>query len=126
MGLDFSHGDAAWAYRAFQCFREALAKHEGFDLNEMEGFFAPWRGHDRSTFPNRSWDEVDTPLEPLLNHDDNEGELTPDECRQVAPRLREVVPVIWPDADDREHRKGMALAEGMEMAAALNEPLEFW
>lgn len=115
MGLDFSHTDAHWAYSGFNRFREALAKHEGFNLNEMAGFCAP---------PNRSWDEITTPLKPLLNHSDCEDELTPDECRQVAPRLREVIAALWTESD-YDYQHGMALAEGMECAASNGEPLEF-
>lgn len=123
MGLDFSHGDAHWAYGGFHRFRERLAEHEGFDLNDMHGFCAPWRGHDRETHPDRSWDEVATPLKPLLNHSDADGELTPDECKQVEPRLREIL-AGWPE-DDYDRQPGEALAEAMRGCILTGEPLEF-
>lgn len=120
MGLDFSHTDAHWAYSGFGRFREALADHEGIALPEMVGF----GGH-------LSWGTVTTPLKPLLDHSDCDGELTPEECSLVAPRLREVIEALWPnpDLDDvracHDLQAGLALAEGMEAAAAANEPLEF-
>src|SRR3546814_12914881 len=98
MGLDCSHTGAHWAYSGFTRFRRALAKHEGIDLDAMEGFQR--HGDDR---PRVSWNTVTTPLKPLLDHSDCDGELTPEECRQVAPRLREVVKAVWPgDCYDRQ------------------------
>lgn len=120
MGLDFSHTNAHWAYGRFARFREALAQHEGIDLSVMDGFRR--YGDDR---PRQSWNDVTTPLKPLLNHSDCDGELTPEECREVAPRLREVVKAIWPDPDTHAHINGLALADGMDAAAKANEPLEF-
>lgn len=119
MGLDFSHTEAHWSYSGFSRFREALAKYEAVDLGVMEGFLR--HGDDR---PRVGWDTVTTPLKPLLDHSDCDGELTPDECRQVAPRLREVIDSLWPD-DCYDRASGLLLAEGMEAAAAANEPLEF-
>lgn len=124
MGLDFSHTHAYWAYSAFHRFREALAKHEGIHLNAMAGFHNLRCQHEPDDHPNIPWDNITTPLKPLLDHSDCDGELTPAECAQVAPRLREVVPLIWPDPDDYDHRHGMLLADGMDAAAAASENLE--
>lgn len=127
MGLEFSHTPARWSYGAFDRFRAALAAHEGIDLDQMAGFrpFGVSNGRD--------WGAVNTPLKPLLDHSDCDGELTPDECRQVAPRLREVVDTLWPAEDhdaedhDAEYNRvhGLLLADGMEAAAAAGEPLQF-
>lgn len=119
MGIDFSHNDAHWSYGGFMRFRRELAAHEGIDLAHMEGFRS--YGDDR---PRISWDTVTTALRPLLDHSDCDGELSPEECRTVAPRLREVIHAVWPDdCYDREH--GLLLAEGMEQAAEAGEPFEF-
>jgi hypothetical protein len=123
MGLDFSHGDAHWAYGGFQRFRERLAEHEGFDLNEMHGFCAPWRGHDPEAHPDRPWSAVTTPLKPLLNHSDCDGVLTPAECAQVEPRLTEIVST-WPEGDyDRMHAETLAAA--MRLCIERDEELGF-
>lgn len=125
MGIDFSHTEAGWSYSGFGLFREALAEYEGIRLRDMAGFCAPWRGDDPETHPNLPWDKVDTPLKPLLNHSDCDGDLSPEECAQIAPRLREVVNALWPDENDYNRKSGLALAEGMERAAAAGERLEF-
>ena len=122
MGLDISPGDAHWSYGGFHHFRERLATIEGFTLDEMSGF-APFDAPQDWT--GRSWDDVDTPLKPLLNHSDCDGDLSPEECAQIAPRLREVVIALWPDENDYNRKSGLALAEGMERAAAAGERLEF-
>lgn len=123
MGLDFSHTTAQWSYTGFNSFRRAIALFEGFDLDDMKGF-----GGDRD------WATVTTDLEPFLNHSDCDGQLTPDECRRIAPRLREVVNELWPahravwPTDPRAYHNrhsGLALADGMDAAAAVGEPLQF-
>lgn len=119
MGLDFSHTDAHWSYGGFNRFRTVLARHEGIDLDRMEGFRR--RGDER---PRLAWDATTTPLRPLLDHSDCDGELTPEECSQVAPRLREVVSALW-QPGDHDHDAGLALADGMEAAATAGELFEF-
>lgn len=112
MGLDFSHCDAHWSYSGFHRFRCKLAKEIGIDLDSMKGFGG-----------KISWDKIKDPIKPLLNHSDCDGELTSEECREVAPRLRELVK-DWPD-DDYDKQKALELADGMEFAAIMNENLEF-
>ncbi len=123
MGIDFSHTTAQWSYIGFGDFRRALALFEGFELDDMEGF-----GGDRD------WSTVDTDLAPLLNHSDCDGELAPEECRRVAPRLRVVIDELWPaeravwEIDPGAHfnrHAGLALADGMDAAAAADEHLQF-
>jgi hypothetical protein len=123
MGIDFSHTDAQWSYTGFGTFRRALALFEGFELDAMDGF-----GGDQP------WSAVHTDLAPLLNHSDCDGELTPTECRQVAPRLRVVIDELWPaelavwEIDPAAHfnrSSGLRLADGMDAAAASAEPLQF-
>lgn len=119
MGLDFSHGDAHWAYSGFGRFREKLARAEGFNLNDMEGFR---RSHEPPR-PMRSWDTVTTDLKPLLDHSDCDGELTSEECKQVAPRLKEII-ADWP-LEDYDRRSGLDLVAAMEYCAEHGETLEF-
>lgn len=113
MGLDFSHGDVSFAYSGFNRFRTRLAKDIGIDLNSMVGFRGdiPWEQAPRD------------PLLPLLNHSDCDGELTPEECKSIAPRLREIVN-RWTD-DPIDRTRGLQLADAMDEAAAAGEPLEF-
>lgn len=125
MGLDISHGAASWGYIGFNEFRRGLARHEGIDLDKMTGF-----GHIYGTPGTRSWDDVSTPLKPLLDHADDSGELTSEECRQVAPRLREVIEELWPQGvteffPKRCRTRGLSLADAMDRAAEAGENLEF-
>lgn len=169
MGLDFSHCDAHWGYCSFHTFRSMLAESAGFCLDDMEGFsrarygqaldkareeYDPdgdesyqdvleriWTEMVEAEGPKRSWDEIDDPIKPLLNHSDCDGILTPEECRQIAPRLRELVEP-WPDKvqsfiehegkkipanwyDNWDKVQALRLVKGMEKAAAANENLRF-
>jgi len=109
MGLGISPGGASWSYHGFGRFRERLAEAEGFNLREMRGF-KPFDAPE--TWVGKSWDDVETPLKPLLNHSDCDGYLDDYECEEVLPRLREIT-VGWP-RDDYDRRQVQALIEGME------------
>lgn len=136
MGIDFEHYDSPaghhcpqWAYGGFDRFRTRLAASEGFVLDEMQGFSNGLYFEDGYVAGTRSWDEVTMALKPLLNHSDCDGELSPAECAQVAPRLREVAEA-WPSegvamADAFDYRGALALAECMELCAASGNSLMF-
>ena len=112
MGIDFSHDEAHWSYSGFHDFRRRLAQEIEVDLGMMDGF-----GGD---IP---FDSVKDSIEPLLNHSDCEGGLTPEECAKAAPRLRELVSK-WPD-DDYDKRNALMLAKGMEEALSKDVNFEF-
>jgi hypothetical protein len=102
----------SWSYSGFNLFRERLAKEIDLDLRAMEGY-----GGDRP------WSAVKDPLVPLLNHSDAEGAINEEECRTIAPRLRELVR-RWPD-DDPDREQGEALADAMEEAAEIGGEISF-
>jgi len=79
MGVDINPGHACWAYGGFARFREALAEEEGLKLRSMEGYGG-----------ELSWEHVNTTLAPLLNHSDCDGFLSPWDCKDMLPRLREI------------------------------------
>ena len=112
MGLDFSHDKAHWSYSGFDVFRHRIAQEIQIDLDMMDGF-----GGDIPL------DSIKDSIEPLLNHSDCDGGLTPDVCSKVAPRLRELVS-SWDD-DDYDKKHALLLAEGMEEAIAEDEIFEF-
>lgn len=112
MGVTFSHCKASWSYHGFMDFRKKLAQAEGIDLSAMEGF-CEW---------GRPWSAVKSKLKPLLFHSDCDGRLSVDEMKQVQPRLREII-LGWDDGYDR--MMGLLLCDGMRMAIAKKEPLEF-
>jgi len=123
MGLDFLQCDASWSYSGFNDFRRRLARDIGFDLNEMMGFSKGFHWQDGYAPGTRPWSEIDDPIVPLLNHSDCEGELSPQECAQVAPRLRELV-TPWPEHDYDRHN-ALVLAEAMGRCACDGEALVF-
>ncbi len=113
MGINFLHGDAGWAYSGFNRFRERLAEGLGFRLRSMQGF----GGEDLwlSLQPH--------PLHALLNHSDCDGDISPEDCRRVAPALRAAV-AAW-EPTDYDRIQAEALADGMDEAAKAGVPLEF-
>lgn len=110
MGLKV--GSAQWSYSGFHCFRKRLAIQIDINLRAMEGFGG-----------NTPWSAVNDPIVPLLDHSDCEGELNPEECHTVGPRLRELV-AEWPEDDD-DRLMALRLADDMADCAALDTPLEF-
>lgn len=112
MGLAFRQSNANWSYSGFNAFRCRLAAEIGINLREMAGFGPP----------ERPWHKITDGIAPLLNHSDCEGELTPEECKRVAPRLRELV-ADWPDDHDKQN--ALELADDMEATAAKGEALVF-
>lgn len=114
MGIDFSHCDARWSYSGFHAFRCRLfASVSRSPLDSMEGFGG-----------SNSWDEIKDPTVPFIHHSDCDGKLAPEDCKAVAPRLREIVSA-WP-ADDVDRLRAEELARGMDLAAERNEPLIFY
>lgn len=123
MPLAFTHGRAAWSYAGFYTFRRRLLLQvAGVDLSTMEGFAhqagVPARNAKR-------WSDLPAaePLLALINHSDCNGDLSPEQCAAIAPRLRTVI-ASWPEADyDRQN--ATLLASGMELAASKGERLRF-
>ena len=116
MGLSID-GVTKWSYGAFGAWRCQLAIHEGIPYGEMDGFGG-----------TRSWSEVDSVLKSLLNHADDSGELTFEECAQMHTYLREVVDKLWPSWQYDglgERQRGLELADAMKKAAEGGWSLEF-
>lgn len=122
MGLDFRVSSVEipweecphWTYSGFNSFREKLAEMIGMDLRSMVGF----GGLDK-------WDEfMDEPICPFLNHSDCDGILTPDECKRVAPQLKELLEKL-DDEDEWNKEQGGMLVNIMEIAAKEDRPLVF-
>ena len=117
MGLDFSHTNAHWSYSGFMRFRVRLTAEIGIDLKKMIGF------NKENDFKSLSWEKVTDPIKYLLDHSDCDGDLSPELCSKIAPRLRELVS-SWDD-DDYDKEQALLLAEGMDLAFINNERLQF-
>lgn len=92
MGLDIvplvrdSEQRVSFSYTGFGEFRRRLAAHIGIELDAMDGFGG-----------TQEWpDPKDEPLVHLLNHSDCDGSLKYEACSALAPRLRELVPLVFP------------------------------
>jgi len=96
---DFDSCNAGWSYSGFYAFRQRLAEQIfGADISDL------WRDKP-GLFRNH-------PLNALLDHSDCGGELSYDQCRIIAPALREAIQ-DWP-LDDFDRINAIQLAEGME------------
>lgn len=80
MGLDTTHGCWNGPYSSFGTFREELAAQIGENLKAFEGF-----GGDKS------FDKLDHPVKPLLDHSDCDGELSPAECESIVEGLNQII-----------------------------------
>lgn len=81
--------DISWSHYGFNLFRQWLAQTEGLALAEMVGFAG-----------NRPWSSVTTTLAPLLDHPDDDGDLTPAQCAAMLPRLEAIISERSKAADD--------------------------
>ena len=109
-----------WSYGGFSRARSKLAATIGIRLDDMAGFadFDPIMPRS-----GKSWDGIDDPIAPLLYHSDCDSELTAEECKAIAPRLRELI-TAWPDEDfDKVNFAG--LADAMDEAVKRNLELIF-
>ncbi|MFF2532188.1 hypothetical protein ACFVS2_25095 [Brevibacillus sp. NPDC058079] len=91
------HSGFEIAYSEFNRLRTKLAKEIGMDLRSMEGFdgdgkFSEWQDD----------------LLPLLDHADNEGQLSVDDCAIVYPRILSVIE-NWEDDKDKQTAYELAM-----------------
>lgn len=124
MGLDFRWGDSNtsrirphWSYSGFMAFRERLAK--AAQLIPADSSLETVYDAKGVLWPS----QFDEPIMILIDHSDCAGDLSPDQCRRLAPRLRELI-TQWPEGDyDREH--GERLVWALEECARDKTILEF-
>ncbi len=112
MGIDFSHCEASWAYSGFHRFRTRLAAQVGLlRFDEIQ-----------DTNDKRFEIIKNDPIRFLLQHSDCDGDIPPNECKQLAPRLKEMIQ-SWPD--DYDKKQGLELVTGLELAAKKKQKLKF-
>jgi hypothetical protein len=111
----FTAKTASWSYSGFNRFRELVASKAGISLDSMVGFGG-----------QMAWEDLaGEALLPLLNHSDCDGELTPEECKTVAPRLRELAPQLKDRSYNYDECHALLLADMMDFAAKVGKPLIF-
>ncbi len=110
---DYDLLDVAWAYSDFRRYRDRIAIQIGFP--EYIGILS---------LKDPRYEKLkDDPIRPFLQHSDCDGELTPDECAALAPRLRDIVR-YWPE-NDRDRIKSLNLADILTDIADKKEYLKF-
>ena len=103
----------SWSYSGFHEFRTFIAAEAGITLGNMEGF--------TKESDALSWDKVADPIRFFLNHSDCDGELSPQECEAVAPRLRRLLE----NATGYDKRTGQKLVDLMDRCAERDVKLQF-
>lgn len=121
MGLDTSHNCWHGPYSAFMRFRREIARTIGVHLDAMQGF--------SGNAPCVLWSALKPdPLHVLLNHSDCDGTIEHQDCKPIADRLYEIMPLL-PEGTDgagynwREQAK--QFADGLMAAHASGESVEF-
>jgi hypothetical protein len=154
MGLDISHDTWHGAYSAFMTWRKKIAQVAGYPpLELMEGYYSnesefhnPFSLLERA-FPDGDelamsalreykkefpikWDNFKKdPLIELLTHSDCDGKINWKNCKGIADRLEELLPLL-PDGEAGGHighwrRKTEAFIKGLRLAYSKKEKLDF-
>lgn len=90
------------------------------DWNKFEKEQHEWWSSVCVQWEDLSW----SPIIPLLNHSDCDGDLEPEICAAVAPELRRLV-ANWDDEMDYDKQSALALADYMDCCAANGRRLIF-
>lgn len=91
------HSGVEMAYSQFNQMRAKLAKEIGMDLRKMEGFGGSEKFSD--------WNDD---IIPLLEHDDNEGSLSREQCEKIYPRILSLIE-NWEDCPEKERAFDFAM-----------------
>jgi len=113
MGLDTTHGCYHGGYRSFNTHRERIAKAIGFHLRSMEGFGG-----------SVSFDTMNHPIKPLLDHSDCDGELSVDDCKSIVKGIEMIAEHFEEKYEDTLQMLGQ-FREGCLLAIKNNEVVKF-
>jgi hypothetical protein len=111
MGLDVSHGNFSMSYGSFNILRTKICSSLGLEMNSFKGFGG-----------FRDWKELKSPIKPLLNHSDCDGNLTVAEMEAMIPELERLVG-LWEPTYFKSCL--IELIDSMKIAVNDKEPLEF-
>lgn len=111
-----------FSYSGFSHFRHLLARLVHINLDEMAGF-AKQDGESWPLHGDPKWDAIHL----LLNHSDCDGDLSPEACELIAPRLKELSSQLGMTEVEAWYRKqGERLAQSMRRCAEQGLWLVFW
>lgn len=131
MGLDTTHGAWNGPCNYFNCFRRWLANQIGIDLYDYIGFGKFVKTEGGIEYVETGFNDLKSikhDIQPLLDHSDCDGLLTPEECQRVANGLKDIIDRTQgdPSIEAREYRLlAIRFKNGCLLAAKKKENLEF-
>jgi len=118
MGLNFciqkvEHTDVGFSYGEFNDFRHRIARSVGLDN--------VYSGTVTDMYLCKQYTKIESthPMYPLIDHDDNDGELGPDDCGQVGRYLKHNILPEW--RKELEEKPNDELANDIEQGDKLAE-----
>lgn len=125
MGLNTTHNAWQGPYSSFNEFRKWLASKININLDEYIGYMHPDATKEITSINHK--------IMSLLNHSDCDGELTPEECRQIAEGIEEILNGISKEESENaennwhfsNYNKAKRFKEGCLHAYSKNEHMEF-
>jgi hypothetical protein len=124
--------DVGFSYSGFNDFRHRIARSIG--LKDVYSWANGTREQKTDMYLSGRYKEIESshPIYPLIEHNDNEGDLGPDDCGQVGAYLKTLIPE-WEKELDQEYDKelehdiemGKKLADLMMQCHENNETLMF-
>ncbi len=138
MGLDCSHDCWSGAYSRFSRWRDELARAAGYRFRE------PTEQERRdylavSPCPDLNWEQIpperfagewgasvpDDALLYLIVHSDCDGVLHPAQAAPLADRLEQLLPELEDNPHEEWPRRTRQFIDGLRLAAAAGEDVEF-
>ena len=118
MGLDTTHNAWHGSYSSFNKFRSWLGEQIGINLKDYIGY-----GNDVGL----ELSSIDHDLQPLFDHSDCDGELTPEQCKQIADGIDSVLKTAPKDDFPYSHyQSAVEFRDGCLLAYSKNESMEFY
>ena len=132
MGLDTSHNCFNGSYSGFTEFRNKLALYAGYKLKSEIGEYG-----NIHTYIDLNWEQFEDenlegiwkteqkdPLIYLFIHSDCDGYIAPKEAKVLAPRLKELVPLLN-EKDFYFIEVVNKFIKGLNLAASKNQKVKF-
>jgi hypothetical protein len=132
MGLDTSHDCWHGAYSAFARWRNELAVAAGYPMDADDRYYElPWDEFKDENYQGDWNGKVpgDDPLLYLLVHSDCDGVIHPEQGKDIAVRLRELLPKLDEEKSGGHiasmHATTQQFIDGLEAAATAGEDVRF-
>lgn len=119
MGVAFSHGDAQWSYSGFNSLRCKIGRMHGLKIVTVSPDY-------NIKYPDYKHLDENDPLRQFLDLSDCDAVITPKLAEVLYPYLKGCARQLEDDFFGWHDRRNLFyLAQGMELAAFLNEDFTF-